>query len=1417
MAYLIEKDDGGYEEVSKEEFDRFTSANPEYEVSEEPRPEAGWLTTGAGAIEYGLGSLAKAGTGLASFLAKGFSQDKAAGVLDDYYKIANEYQARKKAELNLRPGGPKEFFHTVGSFVPDIAAVLGTAGLYGLPVVAGLVGARTLGEAYGGARERGVPEKKALTSGLIQGAGAGVTSPLMLFPATRMLGPAAKKIIASMAGGALENNLQIPFDLAGQFIETGKVPTKEEVLKLFGNRTLYGGTLGALTSIPGVTTQALLSRQLSKMNEVDRPEIDAVHEKMGAIEAEGATAVEPVAEAIVDNAQPPLLASTEMPARPQVKPGVEASTEVTSKVKPAAQESFPVADTIKENQAIPIPVPKPKKGPTRKYGNTEFVRKNDIWESADGTTQIAKGANGWDVMVGDKVIDTVPKLKDAYKAADEYKTAREESETTQIDPAQQRIATDIENKAAETDAGQANPMNQAAQQRLQPLKSTNGADPTTLVAPTGILDRLRENIKERWADYGSPFSDIGKQVIHNEPPVGGENFMTGKIWGKTVPVASKTQEVWRRIMIYPSTLARNTQHLFNAAGLKVYKAGRRMEDRLFSMTYKLGKTLEPYLIIRDKRRMNAVIAAMRERGAKFAATPTNLAKLGLNPDEIAGVMAYRASMDQSFDMIREHERIMVDHQVTAAKPKYIKKSGEEVDAVANHRDFWQPWTADELGQLGGLEANDINLLLKNQADGQDIKGLIIELRANNRLRDYKNEQLLNVERALGSWRSENYAPFSRYGQFRVVASRPAPAGQEVLPGMARKEVYYFETPRQSRKFIEGIQKKGWVVHDRGPVYKPVKEAYQYMPMDLFRASGISNPDAPTNQAEAGLAPRNWRHHLVEADLVPGYSTDFTRGAADYMVGLASYISARQGGAEMANAIDLIPKNSKLRSYWENYRNYMINPGWEGKGIRKNIAMWFLGMNVKSALVNGTQVLTTTWPLLSRYVKNSPKTLIQAGKLSEKFLKDPTSLLSDPEYSDLAQFLQTSLIQGQFEARQFREMSGRAHGKTIEPGRQTSSDFIMSPFDGMEKLLRIHASTSGYLAGKEMGLAPGLDGPRWQFAKDFNERTMFNYGQSDRPVIQRGWRAPLFIFRNFGGHYYRFIRDNMDPEGFGVVVRSVGSLGTIGGVVAMPLVKEIIKLAENEGLDPKAWLRREMGDNEFTNAVMYGTTSIPKYGGALGPAMAPGDIMPAIDKWTGPARFLGGPAVEVATRGVKAYNALKLKRPDIAIESISPEALRNPLVGLRAIREGGYRDINRIPYLPIDPTVGKLKPEHVVQKLLGVTPPRLARAYETAHSAQLIKQRQKQHMDINTIIAGRVFDDIQNGSKVRIEDLVKLYVDDVKKRPAEEYYEPNVDQIFEELAAILGGLGVSSQFGPKVTRGAIAKLVERDLDWDKRHP
>lgn len=647
-------------------------------------------------------------------------------------------------------------------------------------------------------------------------------------------------------------------------------------------------------------------------------------------------------------------------------------------------------------------------------------------------------------------------------------------------------------------------------------------------------------------------------------------------------------------------------------------------------------------------------------------------------------------------------------------------------------------------------------------------------------------------------RSQGYVPFSRYGD-----------GYEVRVQDGENTLYYdrFDDKRKAVLAAKALSKQYGQRVIPEKIGRVDDSAYDMFGPDLSGALKDFDPSKWTDRAK-GKEPKGFSKHLVRAELIPGFEVDLARPISDYVMGLANFVSHKKAQGAFKEIINSLPEGSQTRGFIQRHVDDLRKPSSGTQKVINFLNTYYLAGVPSSALTNLTQTTTTTFPEFIKQLKGKGGIVKATGVLGDASLKAgqymSTALTGKLEAfskanPDLAKMLKDFERRGIVDAKATQDLIGYKNNLTNEA---PLGQKLMLMFGGAESFNRLTAAIGGY----EIAKVRGLEGEAaYKFAEDLVYRTQFDQTKYNRPEIAR---SPLgrtaFQFKLFTGNYLRFLRNNMASGDFKAVGASLGAMATWGGVIGIPLAKEVESIANSMGLDIRSEFKKLFGDSRTAAAVMYG---LPTLAGAnISGSAGTAEIFQGLDKSPDAAvakAFLGTGYDLIGNKVPKAIEQGKREGSygkALATETLLPRFLRNPTKASRALAMGGLKNVDPTTTFPIlpDPTMGE-----ATMLGLGVPPQRMINAYDGNNALYLEQQKQNS-------ATGDFNKDIARALATQDAKLLKKVLADMAKQGKEDptlKVGPNATAIKEYLEKYQDPFAARVKGAPERSRGKVMEILK----------
>lgn len=371
-------------------------------------------------------------------------------------------------------------------------------------------------------------------------------------------------------------------------------------------------------------------------------------------------------------------------------------------------------------------------------------------------------------------------------------------------------------------------------------------------------------------------------------------------------------------------------------------------------------------------------------------------------------------------------------------------------------------------------------------------------------------------------------------------------------------------------------------------------------------------DAVRDQLADAIKGRSFRKHFFQSDNVPGYTGDFERAIADYMGGMAGYLSRRKHAPLWDKAVDSI-KQARLYDYAVKYRDYVNNPQ-EELGMLRGLGFFmYIAGNTATAVANLTQPFVMTLPALSMATST-----VSAVKHMALAYKDALAMtrvnkrvgldMFDPRVApaDVRAELRAAWAEGAFVARQTHEVMMTANqsnlGRSVSRKWNKTLQATAFMFAYAERLNRLVTFIAAARLAKDPSFVANmrktfgtnslaqsmLTNPTAKNIAEFLvDETQFRMGKTNRPTAGRGIGAPVLQFKNFMMQsietWLRWAFQN-GIQGVKATAMSMAVIGTMAGPWGLPGAQELrgavesaYKLVTKTDLNMEAELRQYVAE------------------------------------------------------------------------------------------------------------------------------------------------------------------------------------------------------------------------------------------------
>ncbi|HEX5362393.1 MAG TPA: PLxRFG domain-containing protein [Fluviicoccus sp.] len=398
---------------------------------------------------------------------------------------------------------------------------------------------------------------------------------------------------------------------------------------------------------------------------------------------------------------------------------------------------------------------------------------------------------------------------------------------------------------------------------------------------------------------------------------------------------------------------------------------------------------------------------------------------------------------------------------------------------------------------------------------------------------------------------------------------------------------------------------------------------------LAEVANIDNGtwDAVRDKLADAIKAKGFRRHFFHSDNVPGYTGDFERSIADYVIGMSGYLSRRQHMKRWENAVSGINEKPKLFEYASKYRNYVNDPQEELAMVKQIGFFSYIAGVLASAFANLTQVPLMTLPTLGQ-VAPMPLLTKEIGRAYKDAARmiSPTLEMFDPNKApaDVRDILKEAWAEGSFVPLESFDLMMTARQRNVGARKgvkafNKATQIIALGFTFAERMNRlvtfiaaarvaqkraVQENANRVLAGDALARAEVLR--NWNpksFAEWAVDESQYRMGKANRPSVMRGVGSTIMQFKGFMLQtmeaWYRMAALH-GKEGKYAAAASLLALYSLSGLWGLPgaddlreLLESIYKTITGKDMDLKtelrAWIARTSGSNALSQMVTKGAS------------------------------------------------------------------------------------------------------------------------------------------------------------------------------------------------------------------------------------
>lgn len=495
----------------------------------------------------------------------------------------------------------------------------------------------------------------------------------------------------------------------------------------------------------------------------------------------------------------------------------------------------------------------------------------------------------------------------------------------------------------------------------------------------------------------------------------------------------------------------------------------------------------------------------------------------------------------------------------------------------------------------------------------------------------------------------------------------------------------------------------------------------------------------------------WGSHAIGRKNIPGFEKDdLFRVLYDYKSGLTGWLTKMESSKDFAEALGKI--NAKAHpqewSYTSQYVKDMLRNGDRVDrtvGTIKSAAFaWYLGGNIKTAVLNLTQNVIVGVPRLQMDVEGGARAYIDGAQkqivnqYARRFTGDKGKGLSEEEARLIQDLYGDALISDAY----MEEVRGQVTGGPSTRLWNKLMKVMGYPMSVAERFNRGSLALAAFRAARDGKMKAaarkryGVEGEKatYEQAKAFAEEIVrdshFVYGKTNAPELLRSSTAgrglgAAFTFKTFTANLlglWSWALRTQGKEGAIMVAKGLGATAALGGLVSLPFYATLMALFQAATGDDDDWteaIRKQLPQNTMLRDIVC-------YGLPVGAGVNLGGSLKMELALTGGMQK-GGTPKEVLTEGIgdiigipwdmfverpsKVMEAMRADNYWRAVEEVVPTAVSNGMKAWRLATEGQKtlkgRDIND----PGEQGARKLSSGEAFGKLLGFQPVSATRSYD----------------------------------------------------------------------------------------------------------
>ncbi|MFI3270813.1 MAG: PLxRFG domain-containing protein [Pseudomonadota bacterium] len=524
-----------------------------------------------------------------------------------------------------------------------------------------------------------------------------------------------------------------------------------------------------------------------------------------------------------------------------------------------------------------------------------------------------------------------------------------------------------------------------------------------------------------------------------------------------------------------------------------------------------------------------------------------------------------------------------------------------------------------------------------------------------------------------------------------------------------------------------------------------------------------------------LKARGWGSHGIKRQGIEGYEKqDIIKVLYDYKSGLNGWLTKMDAAKDFAEALDTINAKDtpELWEYSKQYVNDMLRNSDKIDRTVGNIKavafMWYLGGNIKTAMVNLTQNIVVGAPRLGMDVAGSTLRWLDASRDALTSQVTGGKGLNDEESRLIQELYGESVITDAY----MEEVRGSIGGNSAGAQMWNKAMKIMGlPMSSVEKFNRASLALAAFRAAKVGALKPhartkygvGKDGKAdyeqaKAFAAEIVKDSHFVYGKSNLPSAFRSSKAgrivsSMYTFRTFSHNMlnmWSWALKTQGKDGKVFFMKSIGATMALGGLTAFPFYATLTALGQALSDSDEEWtevLRNSLWEDDLLrDVVCYGVPSLAgvNLGGSL---KMETPLTSGVSKGTTPQEvltnsigdILGIPYDLMIVKPSKIIEARRHGNDWRMVEAVLPVALKNGMQAWRLYDEGQTTMSGKPINSPATSGARKLSEAEALAKLFGFQPTSSTKSYDAYKSRLFEVDARSSKLDELTVMALKTYD------------------------------------------------------------------------------